>query len=163
VSATNIGLWLIGVGSIFVIAGALISPPEAGAGVRFPNRQAKSKERLVFAVEATGLTFIAGGSVDVALSQSPTWWLIGTTLLAIILLCDVFLAWPLRRAWVEKSKVATAVASTGGDIGNTQAAQRQAAIARRCATWRWCLLHPLNDQAWPGDGIATTTGRPSAD
>ncbi len=133
-----------------MIAGALISPPEAGTAVRFPSRQPKSKEPLVFAVQSTGLTLIAGGSVDVALSQSPTWWLIGTTLLAIILLCDVFLAWPLRRHWVEKSKVATAVASTGGDIGNTASAQRQATIARRCATWRWCLSHPLNDEAWPG-------------
>jgi hypothetical protein len=148
-SATNIGLWLIGVGSILVIGGTLISPPEAGTGVRFPSRQTKSKERPAFAVRATGLTFIAGGSVEVAVSQSPTWWLIGTTLVAIILLCDVFLAWPLRRAWVEKSKVAIAVASTGGDMGNT-AAQRQATIARRCATWRWCLSHPLNDDTWPG-------------
>jgi hypothetical protein len=150
VSATNIGLWLIGVGSILVIGGALISPPEAGTGVRLPSRQTKSKKRLVFAVQTTGLTFIAGGSGDVALSQSPTWWLIGATLLAIILSCDVFLAWPLRRAWVEKSKAATAVASTGGDMGNTAAAQQQAAIARRCATWGWCLSHPLNDETWPG-------------
>jgi hypothetical protein len=150
VSATNIGLWLVGVGSLLVVVGAIILPPDAGIGARFKTRQTALQQRIIFAVQTTGLAFIAGGSVTVAAAQSIAWWLIGVTVLTVVVSCDVLLAWPLKRAWDERSEVATAVASTGGEIANTAAAQRQATVARRCATWRWCLSHPLNHEKWPG-------------
>lgn len=149
-SATDIGLWLVGVGSLLVVIGAVILPPDAGIGLRFKTRQTTLQQRLVFAVQTTGLALISGGSVTVAAAQSIRWWLIAVTILVIVVSCDVLLAWPLKRAWDERSEMATAVASTGGEIGNTAAAQRQAAVARRCATWRWCLSHPLNHESWPG-------------
>jgi hypothetical protein len=148
-TATDIGLWLIGVGSILVIAGAIISPPDATLGLRFKTRQTTVRQRLVFAVQTTGLALVAIGSLAVALSQAISWWLIALTLIVVVGMCDVLLAWPLKRAWDEKSELATAVASTGGEMAQTVAAQRQAAIGQRCATWRWCLLHPLNSESWP--------------
>jgi hypothetical protein len=149
-SATNIGLWLIGVGSILVIGGAIGSPPDAVLGLRFKTRQTTLRQRVVFAVQTTGLALVAAGSLVVELSQAIRWWLIVLTLLGVVGMCDVLLAWPLKRAWDEKSEMATAVASTGGEMAKTAAAQRQAAIGRRCATWRWCLLHPFNTESWPG-------------
>jgi hypothetical protein len=141
---------LVGVGSLLVVIGAVVLPPDAGIGLRFKTRQTTLQQRIVFAVQTTGLAFIAGGSVTVAAAQSIAWWLIGATVMTVFVSCDVLLAWPLKRAWDEKSEMATAVASTGGEMGNTAAAQRQAVVARQCATWRWCLSHPLNHENWPG-------------
>jgi hypothetical protein len=67
-------------------------------------------------------------------------------LAAVIGLVDVLMAWPLKRAWDEKSEKATAVASTS----STEAAQRQAEEGRKSTTWKWCLLHPSSTKSWPG-------------
>jgi hypothetical protein len=148
-SITSIGLWLIGWGSFLVVAGAFGSPPDAALGLRFKTRDTTLRQRVVFAAQTTGLGLVAVGSLAIALSQRVEWWLILATVLVVIAALDVFLAWPLKRTWDEKSEMASLVANTG-EMGKTAAAQRQAEIGRQCATWRWCLLHPLNSESWPG-------------
>jgi hypothetical protein len=149
-SLTSTGLWLVGCGSLLVVGAALVSRPEAVLGLRLKPREPKSlRNDVAYAIQTTGLILVAFGSVVVAASQHPAWWLILVTVLAALGAVDVLLAWPLKRTWDEKSHMATLVAATG-EMGKTAAAQRQAAIGRRCATWRWCLLHPLNREPWPG-------------
>lgn len=148
-SVTSIGLWLIGWGSFLVVGGALAAPPDATLGLRFKTRQTTVRQRAVFAIQTTGLGLVAVGSLAVALSQRVEWWLILATVLVVLATLDVLLAWPLKRAWDEKAEMASLVAKTG-EMGRTAAAQRQAEIGRRCATWRWCLLHPFNSESWPG-------------
>ncbi len=150
-SVTSIGLWLIGWGSFLVVAAAFATPPDATLGLRFKSRETTLRERVVFAVQTTGLGLVAVGSLVVALSQHLEWWLIVATVLLVGGAVDVLMAWPLKRFWNEKSEMATLVADTG-EMGKTTAAQRQAEIGRRCATWRWCLLHPFNSESWPGMG-----------
>jgi hypothetical protein len=147
-SITSLGLWLIGWGSFLVVGGAFVAPPDAGLGLRFKTRQTTLRQRVVFAVQTAGLGFVAAGSLAISLSQRAEWWLILTTVLVALAALDVLLAWPLKRAWEEKSEMASHVARTG-EMGQTAAAQRQAEIGRQCATWRWCLLHPLNSESWP--------------
>ena len=149
-TATSVGLWLIGVGSILVIAAALGSPPEATLGLRFKIRDTRLQQRVVFAVRTTGVTLVAGGSLAVAISQEISWWLILVTLIAAVVMVHVLMAWVLKRAWDEKSEMATAVASTGDEMARTAAAQRQVAIGRERATWRWCLRNPYSIERWPG-------------
>ena len=148
-TATSVGLWLIGVGSILVAA-ALGSPPEATLGLRFKIRDTRLQQRVVFAVRTTGVTLVAGGSLAVAISQEISWWLILVTLIAAVVMVHVLMAWVLKRAWDEKSEMATAVASTGDEMARTAAAQRHAAIGRERATWRWCLRNPYSIERWPG-------------
>lgn len=148
-SITSIGLWLIGWGSFLVVAAAFAAPPDAAFGLRFKTRDTTLRQRVVFAVQTTGLGLIAVGSLIVAFSQHLEWWLILATVLLVASAVDILMAWPLKRAWDEKSQMASLVASSG-EMGETAAAQRQAEISRRCATWRWCLLHPFNSESWPG-------------
>jgi predicted lysophospholipase L1 biosynthesis ABC-type transport system permease subunit len=148
-SVTSIGLWLIGWGSFLVVATAFAAPPDATLGLRFRSRDTTLRQRVVFAVQTTGLGLVAVGSLAVALSQHLEWWLILATVLAVAGAVDVLMAWPLKRAWDEKSEMAALMASSG-EMGKTAAAQHQAEIGRRCATWRWCLLHPFNSESWPG-------------
>jgi hypothetical protein len=149
-SITGVGLWLIGWGSFLVVLAALASPPDAALGHRFKTRDTTLRQRVVFAGQTTGLGLVAIGSLTIALSQHVKWWLIFATILVVIGAVDVLLAWPLKRRWDEKSEMAAKVANTGGEMSQTAAAQRQAEIGRQCATWRWCLLHPLNSEPWPG-------------
>jgi hypothetical protein len=118
-------------------------------GLRFKTRNTTLRQRVVFATQTTGLGLVAVGGLAIALSQPIEWWLILATALVVFATLDMLLAWPLKRAWDEKSEMASLVASTG-EMGQTAAAQRQAAIGRQCATWRWCLLHPFNTESWPG-------------
>jgi hypothetical protein len=149
-SLTSIGLWLAGCGSVLIVGAALGSPPESVLGVRFKSSDPKSlRDAVAYAIQTTGLGLVAVGSLAVAASQRPAWWLIGATVLAVLGALDVLLARSLKQTWDEKSHWAALVADTG-EMGKTAAAQRQAAIGRRCATWRWCLLHPLNRESWPG-------------
>jgi hypothetical protein len=150
VRAESIGLWLIAIGSPLVIAATVAVTPDMTKGHRFATKETTRRERLVFAAQVSGLAAVTAGSLLVAFSQKLALWVLLGTLVAICVCGHVLSAWLLKRYWHEKQKVALAVASTGGDLGNTDAAQHQAAIARRCATWRWCLLHPLNTEAWPG-------------
>ena len=148
-SITSIGLWLVGWGSFLVVGGAFAAPPDATVGLRFKTRQTTARQRVVFGAQTTGLGFVAMGSLAIALSQQVEWWLILVTMLVALAALDVLVAWPLKRVWDERSEIASRVAATG-EIGQTAAAQRQEEIGRRCATWRWCLLHPLNSETWPG-------------
>lgn len=148
-SITSIGLWLIGWGWFLVVGGAFAAPPDATMGLRFKTRKTTVRQRVVFGVQTTGLGFVALGSLAIALSQQVAWWLILATVLVALAALDVLLAWPLKRAWDERSEMASRIAATG-EMGQTAAAQRQAEIGRRCATCRWCLLHPLNSESWPG-------------
>jgi hypothetical protein len=148
-SVTSTGLWLIGWGSFLVVAAAFASPPDAALGLRFKTRDTTIRQRVVFAAQTTGLGLVAVGSLAIALSQQVEWWLVAATVLVVGGAVDVLMAWPLKRAWDEKSQMASLVANSG-EMGETAAAQRQAEIGRRCATWRWCLLHPFNSGSWPG-------------
>lgn len=134
----------MGVGSLLLIAGALGSRPETPIGFPFRVKDTTRKERIVFAAEVTGAILVAGGSLIVALSQMPAWRLIAATLVFIVICCDLLMAWPLKRRWDHQLEVAELVASTGGNIGNSDSVREKVAIAHQCATWRWCLLHPLH-------------------
>jgi hypothetical protein len=147
-SITSTGLWLIGWGSFLVVGGAFAAPPDATLGLRFKTRRTTVRQRVVFAVQTTGLGLVAVGSLAVALSQRVEWWLIFATVLVVLVALDVLLAWPLKRAWDERPEMASRVAQAG-EMDQTAAAQHQAEIGRRCATWRWCLLHPLDSESWP--------------
>src|SRR5262249_14821798 len=122
-SATNIGLWLIGIGSALVIGGALGSPPSAALACSTGGPRHRFAGRVVFAVQTTGLALAAAGALTVAFSQGIAWWLYPLTLLAVVALGDVLLAWPLKRAW--------AGAPYGRRKWRLKAAPRQPSVKRR--------------------------------
>jgi hypothetical protein len=143
-SAEGIGLWLIGVGSFLVVGAALGLTPDR-AGGRFAGKYSSLMERLFYATQVTGLLFAGVGSLTIATSQSIAGSVLVATGIAALLSYDGLLAWLQKRYRDEQLENAERFVA-GGDTAKRQ----QLAIAQRCATWRWCLRHPLNMQPWPG-------------
>jgi hypothetical protein len=128
-----VGVWLIGLGSLVIFAGLVLSSerPYTGRSYRGPfNTQ---RDRLRFAVEGAGAGLAAVGSVLLAIEHLPSPWLFSAVPGTCLMIYGLT-AWKLRQYW-QYRLAATPPAQPGGTVG----------------TWRWCLTHPFNDEPWPKD------------
>lgn len=81
--ATSVGLWLVVVGALAAVGGTLLDVPSRGTGgLRFESPERAQPERLRHAIEVAALTFIAIGSIIVAVAEVPRFWLVLVTLAA---------------------------------------------------------------------------------
>ena len=143
-TATRAGLWLIGIGSLVTVVAAVAGAPRAVVGgLRFAGPYTSTRERLAFAGEAAGLGHVAAGAAVVGIAELPAWWfaaMVAATVIASVWLVAAWKQWEFRIDHRQKALV------PGND--EAERAWRQRSLDR-CASWRWCLLHPLEDEAWP--------------
>ena len=148
---TEIGLWLIGVGSLAVVIAIVFGAerPEDG-GAPFMGPLTSTRERLVFAAEGAGLAHAAVGALFVAICEFPEWWVALVSAVSIVALTYALLVWKQyqhRRSRLEDSR-RDAMARPEPD--DSELAWQEQCL-ERCATLRWALAHPFADKPWPDD------------
>lgn len=141
-NVTTVGVWLIGLGSLVIFAGLVLSSERPYTGRSYRGPFNTRRDRLRFAVEGAGAGLVAVGSVLLAIEHLPSPWLFsavpGTCLMVYGLT-----AWKLRQYWQYRL-----AADPSTQPGGTPSSQLAMATF---GTWRWCLTHPFNDESWPRD------------
>jgi hypothetical protein len=136
-SVTTVGVWLIGLGSLVIFAGLVVSSERPYVGRSYRGPFNTRRDRLRFAIEGAGAGLVAMGSVLLAIEDLPSPWLL-LVVPGTYLMVHVLTAWKLRQYWQYQ----LAAAQPGG------APSTQLDMAT-FGTWRWCLTHPFNDEGWP--------------
>jgi hypothetical protein len=151
VSATALGQWLVGVGSFAAIMSVLLDPPSKGVGgLVFGSQETARPERIRHAVLLTSLVFVAAGSLIVAATILPEWYVAVATVLAFGAGVWLVCAWSQHRAWAAH----LAEARRGASDENASAYPMMGytlRCAEHCARWSWALRHPFNGDTWPSD------------
>jgi hypothetical protein len=147
----HVGGWLVGVGALLVVLSFVVGSPRPVEGMTFRGPLTLRRDRLAFAVQATGLALAAVGSVVLVAGDFPSLWLVLVTLGAIAVGIYALSVWKLHQYW--QPRLAEALqALRAEDADKYPVMAWQAACAKRCASWRWCLMHPLHsDDYWPRD------------
>lgn len=142
------GLWLVGIGALLLALVGL-----AGGRVRvaltFGGDGDRRVDRLKFAVSGAGLMSTALGSALIAISSVPSVEFVVTTIVTLLLIMYVLLAWRVRTLWREH-RTAAAERLQGNQDSRREMWDLDAAAW--CARWRWALRHPLSDAhatSWP--------------
>ena len=99
-------------------------------------------QRLRFAVEGAGACLVAIGSVLLAIDNPPSVWLVLAIPVAYLVVHGLT-AWKLHQYWLKRLEKAR------GGPNNGEHEQQWLICATTCASWRWCLMHPFNDEHWP--------------
>jgi hypothetical protein len=147
-TATAVGLWLAGIGSVVAVLAGLIDPPSRGTGgMVFGSPASARPDRVRFAIRTVGLGYIALGSTVVAVAELPPWWFAVATLGALAGAVWLLGAWSQHRVWSTRRIDARRQAAVEGDNPHVAWAAR---CAEHCGRWRWALLHPLDGEVWPG-------------
>lgn len=138
---TTTGLWLIGAGSLIIFVGLIAGSEQPYEGMTFRGPYNTRSQRLPFAVEGSGACLVAIGSVLLAVHNPPSLWLLLAVPVAYLLV-HVLSAWKLHQYWLRRLEKAK-------EGPKNEALQRQwLACSTTCASWRWCLTHPFNDEHW---------------
>ncbi len=144
---TRVGIWLVGAGSFVSVLVAVLGSPHAGeAGLRFLGPLGSNRGRVIFAAEASAVAHIALGSVILAVVQTPEWWIALGTAGTLALGVYALTVWKQH-----EYRAARAVEVATQQSSDPAAGRWRNACTRRCASWRWCLQHPFDDDMWPRD------------
>jgi hypothetical protein len=145
VDAQTWGVWLIGSGALIIVLGLVFGSERPTTGITFQGPFNTRFDRLRFAVQCAGAALVAAGSVVLAIAEPPSLWLF-VILPAVYVIVHVLVAWKLRQYW--RFRLDQAERAVRGDAA-TDLEHRMARCARTCASWRWSLRHPFNDEDWP--------------
>lgn len=146
--ATSLGLWLAGVGAAGTISLFLTEPPPSSTGGLTFNSPGSAKPlRIRHAVRLVSAVFIGSGSIVVAISQTPPWWLVLATAVGFLAGVWVHAAWTQHHVWREQWEEARrAPEETRTEY---PAMQERYDVAKRCSRWSWALMHPFDGETWP--------------
>ncbi len=145
VTVEEVGVWLIGIGALVIAAALVLASERPYTGMTFRGPFNTRRDRTQFALEGTGALFVAGGSVLLAATEPPSLWLF-LALPAGYAIFHGLAAWKLWQYWRYRAAEADRAALLES---STELERRFALCARECATWRWCLGHPFNQEYWP--------------
>jgi hypothetical protein len=146
VHVAAVGGLLVGLGSVLGLLPRVLWPARPAPGITF-GTLTNSSERVRFAVETTGLTSAAVGSVILVLVDLVRWLLIVGILGAAALLIWAVAAHKLRQLWMMRARASTdelTVQSTDAPAD----LQRSYALSR--TQWTWCVRRAFaRDDPWP--------------
>jgi hypothetical protein len=134
------GVWLVGIGSAVVVTATISGAPRPGKPQLWLPLRTR-RERMAFAGESSGLLLVGAGGVILAVVRFPPWWFVASTAAAAVGAFYLLVAWKQHQHRV--------VARDGPPPELANDLEWKYACRRYCATWRWCLLHPLDDTEFP--------------
>lgn len=146
--------WVVGVGSAMGLLSVVINPDRPSHGIRF-GTMSTNRERLAFSLRFSGVIFAALGGVGVMIEKFPEWWFALVVVALAMVAVWLTIAWKLHQYWqqISKEKARNVQAEIPPDTspGAVRTMQHLADVSRHCATWRYCLRHPLNtgSEMWP--------------
>lgn len=145
--ATALGLWLIGVGAAASVAALLLEPAPLGrGGMRYSSPESAKPVRIRQAVQLVAGLLVAGGSITVAVAQTPPWWIVAATAAGVLIAVWLHCSWSQRKLWQDKF---SQLAPTPLEALAKQGMEPAYLTARECSRWSWALRHPFNGQSWP--------------
>jgi hypothetical protein len=149
--ATSVGLWLIGVGSLGFVTASLLASPRAASGMTFSGPITQRRDRLGFSAQTSSGCAVACGSLLVAIGELPDWWVILSTVAIATAVGWLVSSWKVHEYWA--AELARTAFPTGDPEFDKQFDEHPtmrdiAETVRLCATWRWCLRHPLSTSEW---------------
>jgi hypothetical protein len=139
---TTTGVWLIGIGSLVIFVGLIAGSEKPYEGMTFRGPFNTRAQRLPFAVEGAGACLVAVGSVLLAIDNPPSIWLLLVVPVAYLVV-HTLTAWKLHQYWSKRLEKAQ------DGPKDTPLERQWLTCISTCASWRWCLAHPFNDEHWP--------------
>ena len=145
-AAEDVAVWMIGVGSLTIAVGLIFGSERPFDGLVFRGPFNTRADRLRFAVEAAGASFVAVGSLVFAIENPPSPVLL-VFVPVLYVIVHATTAWKLRQYWLYR--LGEAETHARGDAGPNELVRRQLECARECATWRWVIRHTFSGEYWP--------------